>query len=85
MKTIFKYPIEVTAYQTVSMRASAKILSAQIQHGVLCLWAECDPANAAHTRAIEVFGTGQSLDDKERRYIATVLDGQFAWHVYERT
>lgn len=84
MKAIYKYQLEITNFQTVSMRANAKILCAQMQHDVLCLRAECDLDAGMGGRVIDIFGTGHAMDEKERRFIGTVQDGTLVWHVYER-
>lgn len=82
--TIYKYAIEVTDQQTVSMPAGADILTAQVQHGQVCLWARVDPLAAITQRKIRVAGTGHPVAS-EWAYIATVqlAGGGLVFHVFE--
>lgn len=88
MKTIFKYPIEITDIQTVKLPKGAVIRNAHMQNGSLYLWVEVDPHAPKEDRRIEVFGTGHHLHEDmgiSREYIGTVHDSPFVWHVYEST
>jgi len=87
MKKIFKFPLEIDDVQPVVIPQAAKILSVQMQHGELCLWAEVQTSLRHETRYIEIIGTGHEIDESHRReYIGTVqtADGNLVWHVYER-
>lgn len=85
MKTIHKYPLSATDLQTVPMPKGAKILHVALQAGSVCLWAEVFPAMPKVNRCIEVFGTGNPMDESFLRvYIGTVQDGSLVWHIYER-
>lgn len=88
MKTVFKYPIVEPPGSAIPMPAGARILTAQIQHGVLCLWAEVDTnEKRVEGRNIEIFGTGHEMPAGNRTYIGTVqmMEGTLIWHIYERT
>jgi len=80
MQTIYKYPLEITDRQSVWMPARAKLLTVQMQHGVLCLWAEVDTMNPDEEIAIAVYGTGNPCAGGQ--YIGTAQDGPLVWHVY---
>lgn len=86
MKTIWKYPLQVTDLQTLEIPQGAQILSAQIQSGQLTLWALVDTSNPCEKVKIEVVGTGNPIDDSfsDRKYISTVQMGPFVWHVFQR-
>lgn len=89
MKTIWKFPIEITDVQPVCMPEGAEILSAQVQGGQLCLWALVNPENQMTERVIEVFGTGNPIHSgmgTDRKFIATaqMRDMPPVWHVFER-
>lgn len=86
MKSIFKYPIQVTDFQKVAMHQGAKILCAQMQRDQLCLWAEVDPDQPLEARMIEIYGTGHSMTSAPIQYIGTVqtTGGALVWHLYER-
>ncbi len=83
---IYKYPLKLTASQTVFLPYCAEILSVQMQGGLLTLWAEVsseaygDPVQ----RQILICPTGESEGDIDQcRHISTVLDGTLVWHVFE--
>jgi hypothetical protein len=46
MKTIWKYTIQMKESQFVVMPACPRILSVQLQHGQLVMWALVDPSGA---------------------------------------
>lgn len=83
METVYKYPLEITDEQELEIPAGAKILSVQFQGGQLCLWAEVNPKHEMVRLIIDIEGTGHPLHPK-RKYIGTVQQGPFVWHVYER-
>lgn len=86
MKTIWKYPLDLQDKQTVMMPEGAEILTVQMQ-GAACLWALVDSRNVLTDRVIEIFGTGNPMHSDmgvERRYIGTIQQPPFVWHVFER-
>lgn len=88
---IWKYPLEITDTQTVSMPFGAKILCVQTQNNAPCLWAlisNADSPNSPEPRRIEVHGTGNPIPEQDgwvRLYIGTVQThgGMMVWHVFE--
>ena len=86
MKTIYKYPIEVTDEQTLTLPVNAQILTVQTQWDSPCLWAMIDPEEKQTEQvAIRVYGTGQPVSDSENlTYIGTVqmLSGQLVFHIF---
>jgi hypothetical protein len=50
------------------------------------MWALADPnEQRAISVVFEVYGTGQVIGDmSELRFVATVQDGKFVWHIFER-
>lgn len=84
MKTIWKFEIALEATQAIEMPRGAEIISVQFQHGVMCLWAIVDSNAAAEQRIIQVFGTGHDFKAHNRKHLATLVQGAFVWHVFER-
>jgi len=87
MKTIWKFPLELTDRQTIKMPIDAQILSVQSQGNVICLWAivdECD-GNRLVPRTFFIAGTGNPLpcNPKSMAFIGTVQIVPFVWHVFE--
>lgn len=80
---IYKYPLRWPSEQTVSMPVGAQILCAQMQMGVICLWAIVNPGTPTEDRNIRVYGTGIEVDLEGHSYIGTVQSGPLVWHVFE--
>lgn len=74
MKTIFKYPLEITDRQTLYIPRNAKLLDVQVQRGIPCLWALVDTQKAKEPRKIQIFGTGHPAVEAGI-YIATFQTG----------
>ncbi len=84
MNAIWKYPFDVTDHVIVKVPAQSKVLCVQMQGGRPCIWVLVDPSSArTESLHLRVIGTGHQhvLIDGER-YIGTVQDGQFVWHVF---
>lgn len=83
---IFKYPLEILDERYVLMPDGAEIISAQVQHGTLCLWAIVEDGRQKSRRLIEIFGTGHAIPNADRRFIGTVQMAGVAlvWHVFEK-
>lgn len=86
-RRVFKYPI-LTPHSgspvvPVEMPQGSRALEFQYQDGVPCLWAEVDPSRATERRHFEIFGTGH-LIPLDAKYVGTVQDPPFVWHLYER-
>lgn len=83
---IWKFKIEFTGLQQIEMPFGAKILTAQMQHGKLCIWALCEPSNEQEPRTIAICGTGHSAPSDINQYVATIQtdDGAWVWHVFAK-
>jgi len=87
MKTIYKYPLNSDRISVINLPINAKILTAAIQNKIICIWAEVDTKTPTKERFFEIFGTGWEIPQDmgiERKYVSTVFDGPYVWHVYER-
>lgn len=87
MNTIWKYTLEVVDSQTVEMPRDAKILSAQMQNGKLCLWAFVNTESPHNERDIVIFGTGHKMpEDCAMSHIGTIqtTGGYLVWHIFEK-
>lgn len=86
MKTIWKYPLEITDEQVVAMPNDAEILTVQMQGSELCLWAVVEDTNPKEPRTICIIGTGNPMpDERFLIYIGTAQMGPLVWHVFEKT
>lgn len=88
MKTIYKYPFEITDEQTLMLPTNAQILTVQTQWDAPCLWAMIDPEEKRTEKVtIRVYGTGHPIDDSDNLdYLGTVqmLSGQLVFHVFRK-
>lgn len=87
MKKVFKFPLKIEEdEQDIMMPAGAKVLTVQVQSGVPCLWAECNPDAECVSRTFLIRGTGHPIDDGiEKEYIGTIQlhGGSLVLHVFE--
>lgn len=84
--TIWKYPLAITTEQWVQIPRGAEILSAQLQHGTLCVWTRVDVNAEKVNRVIWVHGTGHEIEaTKEPKFIDTFqMDGgSLIFHVFD--
>jgi pyrroline-5-carboxylate reductase len=72
-----------TDRQAVFIPVSAKVLTAQIQAGNICIWYLFDDTKLHVNRFFSVFGTGMEIEEKKFDYVATVQQDGFVWHVFE--
>ncbi len=88
MKTIWKQIIEPNsiAGQCYAIEVPARFgsvpLHVGIQYGKCCVWFEADPDAKAMTMLLYCVGTGFGAVPEGKRFIGTVIDGQFVWHFY---
>lgn len=93
MRTIYKYDI-TTAENGIITGPITKLLTAQVQHGNIVLWAEVDTAQPDRKFQVIPIGTGWPLDapaGKEcildnHAYIGTVqlAGGSLVLHIYAK-
>lgn len=89
-KRIWKYELEVTDIQNISIPKGGEILTVQIQSGKPCLWVLVEPQSATEIRSFEIFGAGNPvLSDigTSRKYISTfqLMEGSLVLHMFEYT
>lgn len=84
MRTIYKYPFDVTDVVELQLPRGAKALHIDTQGGLACLWALVDPEAPPERVAFRVVGTGQPLPDGVRAqdYLTTFFHGPFVWHAF---
>lgn len=84
MRIIWKFTIE-DPHAPLRMPAGAVILTAQVQHGAVVLWAEVDPSAPKVERAMFVVPTGGPCPTTaEALYVGTVQirGGSLVFHIY---
>jgi hypothetical protein len=85
MKTIWKFPLEVTDFQHIKVPKGYRILTVRVQYDRPTLWAMVDP-NETDVGPVEIriFGTGHPMPDDPGRYIGTfqMSGGSLVFHVF---
>ena len=86
MKTIWKFPFEVTDSIEIEMATGAEILHVDVQAGQPCLWARVDNNRCKEIRRFRVAGTGHPLDDERLAHIGSffLAGGTLVFHLFER-
>lgn len=83
MKTIYKYPLEITDCQSIRMSKGAEILSVADQYGIVCVWALVDPAANLEDRMFYIFGTGLPVNEViPMKFLGSIQQSVFVWHVF---
>ena len=90
MKTIYKYPLDITDVQQIYLRDGAKPLSVGFDgNNKLCLWAQIDTEAREMVCSIFIVGTGNSIPIVDSLvFIGSVIDkvtnprATFVWHIY---
>lgn len=82
--TIFKYALKV-GETTHDMPEGATILSVQLQHDCITLWALVVEGRPLAQRKFSVFGTGHKVPygTGTKDFLGTVQVGPLVWHVFE--
>lgn len=85
MNTIYKYPFPITDLFELKMPAGSKVITAMMQNGTPCLWAEVDTEKQMETKRFAVLRTGDPISRmiRTKKYIATFQHDVFIWHLYE--
>jgi len=87
MLIVYKYPIPMVEEFSLSLPATAEILTVQMQGHIPQLWALVDPDALTETRRFRLAGTGHLIDQRKGypEYIATfqMADGDLVWHLFE--
>jgi hypothetical protein len=83
MKSIWKFPVEVTDEQSVEMPIGAQALSVQVQGGQVCLWALVDIKAETEERLVQIFGTGHPVAN-EGTFVETfqMQGGALVFHAF---
>jgi hypothetical protein len=86
--SIYKYSLEITDYQKLTLPVGAEIMAVKEVGGELVLYAvvDTDPTSEKFALGIFIFGTGQPLSQMNLRdleYLDTVpMSNGLVWHVY---
>jgi hypothetical protein len=83
MKTIYKYPIQITDEQEIQVHGEADVLHAGLDpQGTPCIWAMVDPSQPTAPLSVLVVGTGNPMPYVPYRHLSSFVQGPFVWHVF---
>lgn len=86
MKTIWKFPLELTSVQGIELPQGAWILDCQMQNAKPQLWAVVDPNAPKSLARAYIVGTGHDMPENPGEYIGTfqMLQGgsPLVFHVF---
>jgi len=83
MKTIYKYPIQITDEQEIQMPCDANVIHAGLDpQGTPCLWVEVDTAAPTEPVSVLVVGTGNPMPYVAHTHLGSFVQGPFVWHVF---
>lgn len=84
MLTIYKYPLEVAAMQTIPLPIGATILHFANQFETPVVWALVDTEAPTEYIVFHMVGTGHRMPNSYCVYIgsAQFQGGEFVWHLF---
>lgn len=86
MRTIYKYPLEITDEQVIKISLFKYICESIVRVdldplGQPCIWCEVETTSKPLPVIIFIVGTGNPIPD-EAKHIGSFIQGPFVWHVY---
>lgn len=87
MKTIHKFPLEITDHIEILMPEGAEFLAVAEQHGRAYIWCKVDSGHPKKRIHFELRGTGASFDGTEDIFLDTfqMYNGNMVWHLFTST
>ncbi len=86
MRKIFKYPLEITDYQTIEIKSPAILLSAVGIDDEIVMYAMVDDIEYGIPVDVRIIGTGNAIkgDIDNYKFLGTVnlMNGRDIWHVF---
>ena len=85
MKTVWKYPIEITDEQIVpALFGASPIYVGLDPKGFPCIWCDVEDTKPGNeSLRISIRGTGHPSPENVT-YLGSFIQGPFVWHVYYR-
>lgn len=83
MKEVWKFQLGDGMDQNIKMPMHSTVIAVQVQHDHACLWVLVQPENVQEYRRFHIVGTGHAVPESARKYIGTIQQGLFVWHIFE--
>ncbi len=77
---VYKFPL---GRGPVQMPKGARILHVAQQAGESCAWAIVDDTAPMVPRRLVTYGTGWTMPAEPGKYLGTVHDGPYVWHIFD--
>jgi hypothetical protein len=81
MRTVWKFPLEITDQQVIEVHGIPRVVLVAIQNGTPCIWMEMDTDERKVPMRLYIVGTGHSVPPFTQ-HVVSFLDGRFVWHIY---
>ena len=83
MKTIWKFPFEISDDIEIQMPDIADFLRVAEQSGEPCMWCMVDPQSPNRSVYFKLRATGQPFDGTEGVFLGTFMTNNiFVWHLF---
>lgn len=84
MKVIYKYPLSLTDDQIITGPIERVIYAGFDPIGQLCVWCEASTDYNDISKRVHIFviGTGNPVPKEAIRFINSVRNDPFMWHIY---
>lgn len=85
MKTVYKYPLQITDEFFLGLPKGAQILRIALQNGQPFLWALVDQDAELEAVQIRCAGTGHPIEETDIEYLGSVImyDDRFVVHYFK--
>lgn len=88
MIKIYKYPLFVNESQVIKLQRRHRVLSVGLQDNQIYLWSAVETDDALVDLEVYIYGTGHTVTGspttkniQDLKFIGTVQQGPFVWHV----
>jgi len=84
-KVIYKYEFGINDDIKIETHENAQLLKIGIHNNIICFWYLIEPKDKPKRYKFKIVGTGQEFehDYAKLRFVDTVIDGGFVWHIFE--
>jgi hypothetical protein len=83
MKTIHKYPLQITDRQKIETHSGFKPLHVGLDpSGNACLWCQVNTERPKVDLVVFVVGTGNPMPEGSMDHFGSFIDKPYVWHVF---
>ncbi len=82
MRAIWKFKLLMIDHQIISGLGLTPMSAGLDPQGDLCLWGSVDDEGSPVKIEIAIRGTGRGMPPARFKFLETVKDGSFMWHIF---